>query len=172
MTAERFRLKPAVHVLLVRDDHVLLLRREHTGYEDGNYSVIAGHLDGGEEVKTAAIREAREEAGIAIAPDNLRVVGVMHRFSQRATGPDERINFFVAAERWSGAIVNAEPEKCGDLSWFAVDALPSNTIPYVRRAIANYRAGRWFDSFGWESANVSQTMAPRDEENGERSAPA
>jgi len=30
-----------------------------------------------------------------------------------------------------------------------LDALPANVIPYVRRAIDNYRAGRWFDSFGW-----------------------
>jgi 8-oxo-dGTP pyrophosphatase MutT (NUDIX family) len=172
MTADRFQLKPAVHVLLIRDDEVLLLRREHTGYEDGNYSVIAGHLDGGEEVKTAAIREAREEAGIAIAPEDPRVVGVMHRFSQRATGPDERIDFFVAAERWSGTIVNAEHGKCGDLSWFAIDALPSNLIPYIRRALANYRVGRWFDSVGWEELGASQTVAPRDEEDSERHSPA
>jgi 8-oxo-dGTP diphosphatase len=49
--AERFRLVAAVHIFLVRDGQVLLLRRFNTGYEDGNYSVVAGHLDGGEEVK-------------------------------------------------------------------------------------------------------------------------
>jgi 8-oxo-dGTP pyrophosphatase MutT (NUDIX family) len=124
---------------------VLLLRRANTGYEDGKYSVIAGHLDGGETVVAAAVREAAEEAGIALDPEAVRVVGVMHR---RAS--DERIDFFVAAEAWEGEIRNCEPHKCDELAWFPLDAVPMNTIPYVRRALENFREGRWFDGFGWE----------------------
>lgn len=144
MTAGRFHLVSAVHLFLVRDGQVLLLRRYNTGYQDGNYSVIAGHLNGDEEVKAAAIREAREEAGIEIDPADLHVVGVMHRRSD-----DERIDFFLAADRWSGQIVNREPHKCDQLAWFDLGALPDNVIPYVERALQNYRSGRWFDSFGW-----------------------
>ncbi len=141
---DRFTLVAAVHLFLVRGDEVLLLRRHNTGYEDGNYSVIAGHLDGGEEVRAAAVREAREEAGITLRPDDIQVVGVMHRRSA-----DERVDFFVAATGWTGAIANCEPHKCDELAWFQFDALPANVIPYVRRALDNYRAGSWFDSFGW-----------------------
>lgn len=142
---ERFKLIAAVHLFLIRDGQVLLARRCNTGYADGQYSVIAGHLDGDEEVATAANREAREEAGIAIAPADLAVVGVMHRRAE-----DERIDFFVAATRWTGELVNAEPHKCDDLAWFPLDRLPDNVVPYVRRALDNYRRGSWFDSYGWE----------------------
>lgn len=144
MPAQRFTLPVAVHVFLVRDGRVLLLRRHNTGYEDGNYSVIAGHLDGGEEVIQAAIREAREEAGISLAPRDIALVGVMHQCSDK-----EYIDFFVAASHWDGDIVNAEPDKCDDLCWHPLDHLPKNVIPYVRRALDNYRSGRWFDSYGW-----------------------
>jgi len=34
--AERFKLVSAVHIFLIRDGKVLLLRRFNTGYEDGN----------------------------------------------------------------------------------------------------------------------------------------
>lgn len=140
----RFTMPVAVHLLLVREGCVLLLRRANTGYEDGNYSVVAGHLDGGETVLAAARREAAEEAGIALEAGDLRVVGVMHCWDG-----DEYLHCFVAATAWRGEIVNREPEKCDDLAWFPLDALPENTIPYIRRAIENFQAGRWFDSFGF-----------------------
>ena len=141
----RFTAKVAVHLFLMRDGQVLLLRRYNTGYEDGNYSVVAGHLDGGEEVRAAMIREAREEAGIDIDPADIIVAGVMHRLSN-----DERIDFFLTASRWSGAVVNMEPHKCDELAWYDLNSLPPNLVPYVRRALENFRAGLWYDSFGWE----------------------
>jgi 8-oxo-dGTP pyrophosphatase MutT (NUDIX family) len=142
--AERFKLLVAVHLFLVRDGEVLLRRRYHTGYEDGKYSVPAGHLDGGEECRAAMLREAREEVGVTLPLAALRVVGVMHRRSQ-----DERVDFFFAATDWLGEPMNCEPNKCDELLWCNLNALPSNVIPYVRRALENYRWGVWFDSFGW-----------------------
>ena len=121
-----------------------MLRRYNTGYEDGNYSVVAGHLDGGETIKRAAIREAKEEVGIEIQSEDLRIVGVMHRRSN-----DERVDFFLATHKWSGEPRNQEPGKCDQIAWFSVDQIPRNTIPYVRRALENYRNGIWFDEYGW-----------------------
>lgn len=143
---EKFKLIPEAHVFLMNgSDEVLLLRRFNTGFEDGKYSVIAGHIDGNEEVRAAAIRESREEAGIEIRPADIEVVGVMHRKSE-----DERVGFFLAATRWQGDVVNAEPHRCDDLSWHSIHDLPDNMVPYVRRALENYLNGRFYDSFGWE----------------------
>ena len=144
---ERFKLVSAVHVMLIRDGRLLLLRRYHTGYEDGQYSVIAGHLDGNETVVAAAVREAREEAGIELDAGQARVAAVMHRKAD-----DERIDWFVVAGRWSGEVRITEPEKCDAMTWFALNKLPANVIPYVRRAISNILHGHWFDSYGWDEA--------------------
>ena len=56
----RFQMPVAVHLLLVKEGKILLLRRSNTGYEDGMYSIVAGHIDGDEDVKSAMIREAKE----------------------------------------------------------------------------------------------------------------
>ena len=134
----------SVHLLLVEDDRVLLLRRYNTGFEDGNYSLVAGHIDGGEELKAAMIREAKEEAGIEICHSNLEAVGVMH-----FKGDQEYIHFFLKASVWSGEVTNREPGKCDDLRWFGLHDLPDNTIPYIKRAIENYCNDIWFSTFGW-----------------------
>lgn len=139
---ERVRMPVAVHLLLVRGDEVLLLRRFNTGYEDGNFSVPAGHLDGDETVVEATVREAREETGIHIDSSDIRVVQVMHRFAE-----EERIDYFLTAERWTGEIAITEPDKCDLLEWFPVDALPANTIPYVAHGIRCWREGVAFTTF-------------------------
>jgi 8-oxo-dGTP diphosphatase len=133
---ERFKLITAVYLVLRRGDKVLLLRRANTGYQDGKYSLVAGHMEGGELGTTAIIREAKEEAGVTIHPDNLRLVHTLHRLRRREPG-QERIELFFEASKWEGDITNCEPGKCDDLSWHPIGDLPANTIPYIRRTLTN-----------------------------------
>ena len=138
--------KTAVHVVFVSDGEVLLLRRMNTGYEDGRWSVPAGHLDGGETVRAAALREAREEVDVGLALDDLTFGHVMHR---RKADDEERIDFFVRAHRWEGDIRNAEPEKCEALAWVDPNRLPPDVIPYVSAGIAHVLEGTTYSEFGW-----------------------
>jgi 8-oxo-dGTP pyrophosphatase MutT (NUDIX family) len=131
---------------LLQGDSILLLRRCNTGYEDGNYSVIAGHLDGGETVVTAMCREAREEAGIELDEDDTQVVGVTHRLGPK----DEYFDFYLVADTWHGEVRNMEPHKCDEPRWVSLDSLPENTVPYVAVAIRAWQGGEWFTSLGWE----------------------
>jgi 8-oxo-dGTP diphosphatase len=134
----------AIHLFFFCEEKILLLRRFNTGYEDGKYSVVAGHLDAGETVTQAAIREANEEIGVILMPQDLQVVHVINRKSE-----DERIDFFMRVKRWTGEIRNNEPDKCDQLAWFAVEALPTNIIPYVKHAIQSYNRGGYYSEFGW-----------------------
>ena len=133
-----------VHLFFFRENKILLARRFNTGYRDGEYSVPAGHLDGGETVIAAGMREAKEEIGVDIEAGDLAFSSVMHRIEG-----DERVDFFVHVQKWDGEIVNAEPDKCDDLRWVDVDDLPDNIIPYVKRAIENHLNDVSFDEFGW-----------------------
>jgi ADP-ribose pyrophosphatase YjhB (NUDIX family) len=140
----RSALIPEAHLLLLQDAQVLLLRRQNTGYEDGNYSVIAGHIERNETARQGMAREASEEAGLIIKPQDLVLCHVMHRKAE-----DERVSFFFKAERWMGEPRNLEPHKCSDLSWFPVDALPTNVIPYIRQAIEETLRGEAYSEHGW-----------------------
>lgn len=134
-----------VHLLFFQEGKVLLSRRFQTGYRDGFYSVPAGHLDGGETVTRAAIREAREETGLDLDPHDISFACVLHRCED-----EERVDFFVRVAHWSGRPVNTEPHKCDDLRWFKLSRLPANLVPYVRQGLQNALLGIPFEEFGWE----------------------
>ena len=135
--------KVAVHLILTNDDdEILMLRRVDTGYKDGEYGLVSGHVEEGENLKSAMIREASEEAGIAISPDDLETVGVIPSL------PNRYVYFFLRAAAWSGDVRNMEPHKCDDMRWFDIHTIPDNTVFYVKWAIENYLDGKWFGEVG------------------------
>jgi len=139
---ERHRPYTAVFLVLREDDRVLLSKRKNTGHRDGEYSLVAGHVEPGESATEAMAREAHEEAGIRVDPGTLEFVHLLHRDG----GDRVYYDVFFTAEEWGGEVRNREPEKCADLSWFPASALPENTVPYVEQALT---ATDPYGEFGW-----------------------
>lgn len=143
--ARRFTLTGDVHlVLLDPAGRILMGRRQNTGFADGAYHVPAGHLEAGESVVQALIREAREEIGISVAPEAAEFSHVMHNSSSGG-----RIACFFSVRQWDGTPTNCEPDKCGELRWFPLDDLPTNMIGYCRTALQHISAGEPFSTYGW-----------------------
>jgi len=141
---EKPKLIGEVYLLLFRENQTLLLLRANTGYGDGFYSVIAGHLEINESIKNGMVREAYEEAGIAVKPEDLKLIHVMHR-----KGIDDRIAFFFTCDKWENEIVNNEPEKCAELKWFPIDNMPKNMVLYVKEAFNKYFNGELYSDVGF-----------------------
>ena len=76
--SERFKLTSAVYLILRKENEVLLLQRANSTYHNNMYGLVAGHVDGNELGSSAMIREAKEEAGIELKPENLRFVHLVH----------------------------------------------------------------------------------------------
>lgn len=118
---------------------------------DGQYGLVAGHGESGECFTDTIIREAKEEANIILKPEKLKVVHIIQRFEMR-NNPElrERVDVFLSAEKWQGKIKIMEPNKCDDISWFPIDKLPENIIPYVKLAINNIRKKIFYCETGYK----------------------
>lgn len=147
MEEKRFRILIAVFLVLFKDNKVLLQRRKNTGYRDGNYGLVSGHLDGNESATEALIREAREEAGIILEAKDLVFKHAMHNISSGK----EYLYLFFTASKWRGKPKILEPEKCDDLSWFDLDNLPTNIIGNIRKAIFYTQNGILYSELGFKN---------------------
>ncbi|WP_280424771.1 NUDIX hydrolase [Nocardia carnea] len=130
-----------MHLLIVQGDRLLWSRRCNTGYADGRLGLVAGHLEDGEDVVDAAIREAGEEVGIRLQRGDLTCVHVMHHRNGHEAG---RVGFFFRAQRWDGVLINREPEKCSELVWRDWAEVPGDAVPYAAEAVRRITAGESF----------------------------
>ena len=136
-----FSLVPAAYVFLVDGDRVLLQLRANTGYYDEFWGAsAAGHVEAGEPVTDAAVREASEELGIAIATEALEPLTTMHRTAPTGLAIDQRVDFFFACRSWADSPALQEA-KAADLRWFDLGALPENTVHHERFVLDAWRDG-------------------------------
>lgn len=148
---DRFVVVPASYVFLLRagehGDEVLLQYRQNTGYMDAHWAAAAaGHVERGETAYDAARREALEELGLSDV--GLRFEFSMQR-TQHADAIDERIDFFFTARSWTGEPRIIEPEKCAELRWCPLDALPNPVVPHERMALSSLGTPEKYLTFGF-----------------------
>ncbi|GAB4085118.1 hypothetical protein GCM10028784_17480 [Myceligenerans cantabricum] len=156
---ERFAVVPAAYVLLRRQEpdswdgggtvrgglpgpgEVLLQLRQNTGYRDGYWAfAAAGHVEEGESVVDAAVREAAEELGVTVDRTDLLPLTVMHRGEPGGPAVEQRVDFFFEALRWDGTPEIQEPEKAADLAWVPLDELPVSLVPHEAVILEAVRA--------------------------------
>ena len=132
---KRFKIASVVYCILRDGNKVLLQKRENTGFEDGNYGLPSGHLEENETAIEALVRETEEEIGVIIKEEDLEFVHLNHYLYKNNSDEDDYLQIIFITDKWEGEIVNREPHKCTDLSWFDLDNLPENTIDYIQIAL-------------------------------------
>lgn len=141
---QRYETKVAVFLVLTRmmdgKKQVLLQKRCNTGYMDGKYDMAcSGHLEAGETLAMAVVREAKEEIDIEINPQDLELVSIIHPHQENY------INIFFTTQKYQGTPKIMEKDKCDDLSWFQIDNLPDNTIERIKNVLKNIQSKIVYD---------------------------
>lgn len=143
-TQQRHKVLLAACLVLSDGPNVVLGLRK----SENQYGLIGGHLEVGETVYDAVIREAKEEANINLQPDDLNLVHVMHYQGKI----NDYVFFFIQAQSWKGTLSNVEPDKCAGWEWFDCQNLPNNVTRWSRRGLENIQKGILFSEYGWKDS--------------------
>jgi 8-oxo-dGTP diphosphatase len=143
---DRFQVVPSAYLILRRtvegEDQVLLMLRQGTGYMDGHWATVAGHVEAGESCAAAAVREAREEVGVDVNVCDLRPLCGMHRTGGDGMDINERADFFFETRAWRGAPRLLERDRAAALAWFGLGSLPSPVVPHEHTVLAKLATGQ------------------------------
>lgn len=137
---------PSSYVLLRRNGpggrEVLLQYRDGTGFLDDHWAFgAAGHVEPGETVFDAAVREAAEELGVRIEAGALIPLTVVHRRHEDDAPINQRVDFFFACDRWLGEPEIRERHKSSRLLWATLDRLPVPMVPHEGAVLDSLAAG-------------------------------
>ena len=147
---EKFKALSSVTLFLVRKRNgkteVLLQKRKGSvmlsGMWDGSAS---GHVEATESMTQCVIREAREELGVEIRRED--IVHTVLQHSRYADVVYYNGYFFVKDYRGTPKI--GEPEKCAEIAWYAVDALPETFLKNKAQAVGAFMEGVAYVEYGW-----------------------
>ena len=127
------RLVMCANVFIRKDGKWLMLKRsEEKRFSPGYFHTVGGKIDPGEDPFTAALREVKEEAGIAVK--NMRLEAVTFEISPVPGIMDENwLGFYFSADYDSGEIIQTEE---GELVLIDEKDIPrQKLIPSIRAII-------------------------------------
>ena len=127
-----------VGAIIIEGERVVLVKRAHPPIQ-GQWSIPGGVLEVGEMVREAAIREAREETGLIVAPGDL--LGVYDRILYDA---EKRVQYHYVLIDFLCTRVGGELRAASDaaeVGWFTRDDLPAlnlvgDTQDVIRKGFA------------------------------------
>ncbi len=131
-----WKLRIAARVVLLHDDHVLLISDSDPGVAGSSWWVLpGGGVDPGEPLAVAATREVAEETGLLLSPADLSgpvaTRRVVHGYSDRIRIQDE--SFFVATvtrfQPTSAGWTTDEHSRMNGFGWFSITDLPHSLWP-------------------------------------------
>lgn len=108
-----------VNAILVRNGTLLLARRSvHRKAYPGSWSFAGGHVEPGETLGAALVREVGEEIGLV--PTAFRPIGTI--VDPNATPDDPVIYHLYVVEAWTGGEPVALGDEHSELRWFDPEA--------------------------------------------------
>lgn len=150
---EREQFLSAVYLIIKNEQNeILFQRRQGTKLWPGFLALPAGHVDTGENVYDAVVREAKEELNITISIENIIDTFVVNR---RNKSIPSYYDVYFEIDSYVGNIIINEPEKCSELKWINIEDLPEDVIDFEKVALLNNKKGIKFSTIDVDMKKIS-----------------
>ncbi len=120
---DRNLLHNEIACFIINSNNEILLQKRSLNkrFNPGKWGLCAGHVDSGESLESAALREIKEEIGIEFSIDEL------HSFSEREINIREKNShiayFYYVKSDFDVSECKIQTEELSEVKWFDVDYL-------------------------------------------------
>ncbi|MEV4378326.1 NUDIX domain-containing protein [Streptosporangium sp. NPDC049644] len=121
---------PVAVMVLPVDDGLLVIRRDVEPHR-GGLALPGGYVDMGESWQRAAVRELREETGIVVDADEVRLLDVL-------SAPDGTVLIFALGPRTLSAALPPVTSTAETTEWLLIDGPRELAFPLHTRIVAKY----------------------------------
>jgi len=119
---------------------VLLQRGPKAKFAQGMWDLPVGKSEPGEPITETAVRELKEETGLVVTPEDLKLAHVIHG-ARGVESPNGFLTVVFSAHNWSGDLTNNEPGKHAQVAWTDVRSIPEAFVPTTAAALHRYLTG-------------------------------
>lgn len=124
----------AADLIIEHDDRIVLIKRRYEPFK-GIWCLPGGHVEHGEQVADAAVREAKEETGLTVELDQL--LGIYDEPGRDPRGPVISIVYSATPQHPSQELDPATD--AADATWFPLDDLPEELGFDHEKILDDYR---------------------------------
>lgn len=130
------QIKVGVGLYIFNPQNQLLLGLRKSEHSKGTWCPPGGHMEYGESNEQAAVREALEETGLQINPQDVTLQGVTNDFYKESG--KHYITLHLCCHKYQGIPKIMEPNKCAEWKWFDINALPENLMLSNKNFLTQY----------------------------------
>lgn len=149
-------------IYIIHDDKLLMLKRSETKKKfPGFWSLPGGHIDEGEDPLAAAIREVKEETGVTIVPEEikLKVVALHHHIDR-----EELYAAFAFAVTLTEQPIITSEEREGEARWIPVTEAKrlENVFEPVKRYfdhVLDHKPGIVYNNSTWKNSQLVAVLS-------------
>lgn len=129
---DRQHFNAAVFVAIRNEKGEYLLQlRKNTSFMNGYWDFAAGgHVEKGEGLQECAVREAKEETGLVLQTEELKLIRILQYDVADSAYP--YIDFMFLCDKFAGELSTNEPDQVSELRWFKPGEFPEKCTAAVR----------------------------------------
>jgi ADP-ribose pyrophosphatase YjhB (NUDIX family) len=149
---------PVAHLILQREQQILLIHRPNDQRYSGRYDLPADYRTGTEANTAAAVRAAKLELGIEVDPADMEFAAMTQGLHPDGT---EHYDFYFRVSHWTGEPRLTSLHRGTEAGWARLDHLPANMTPRTKLGLEISLGGIPYVEYGFDGSPLAARQVNR-----------